>query len=159
NIDQFANLVTSLGDDEFGQFLTTVGDDDLAGLQETAVAAFDTKYTATSITPSDLAAARKIKASVDRIRGERARRQQEAEAAAAELDALAAEVHGIEDGDGDEGGEVEASAPAPVPEPQAAPAPEPEPAKEGVVVAAARRPALDLSGVRRRQPRVLPEPP
>src|SRR5690606_36471167 len=140
------------------QFLATVGDDQLIELQDKAVAAFDAKYTATSITPSDLAAARKLKAGVEKFRAERTRRRTEAEAAAAELDALAAEVHGdqaaqAEDGEGeDEPGEVEAAAVEPEPV-----KPDPEPTLQASSVIPPRRPALDLSSVRRRQPRVLPE--
>lgn len=156
--EQFSHLLTSLNDDQFSQFLATVGDDQLIELQDKAVAAFDAKYTATSITPSDLAAARKLKAGVEKFRAERTRRRTEAEAAAAELDALAAEVHGdqaaqAEDGEGeDEPGEVEAAAVEPEPV-----KPDPEPTLQASSVIPPRRPALDLSSVRRRQPRVLPE--
>ncbi|MFC4060241.1 major capsid protein [Planomonospora corallina] len=141
--------------------ITQLNDSELSQLLDDAVTAFDAKSTSTTITDRDLEQLRQLAGVVNNIRAEQASRRTAAEAAAAEIDALAAQVRGVEastDSDGDDGeeedsdGEVEASG-----------SPEPEPAKEQVLSASTvispRRPALDLSSVRRRQPRVLPDAP
>lgn len=151
-------------DFEIPEDITQFSDDDLAELLDGAVAAFDAKSNSTTVTSDDLAQLRQLTEVVSNIRNEQAARRQAAEQAAAEIDALAAQVRGTtgqddsgEDGDDQDegdGGEVEAAG---EPEPPA-PAPE-QPVLSASTVIPPRRPALDLSSVRRRQPRVLPEPP
>lgn len=136
--------------------ITALNDDELGGLLEGAVAAFDARSSSSTVTSDDLAQLRELATAVDNIRQEQAGRQEAAQQAAAEIDALAAQVRGgdadPEGGDGEDpaAGDPEAAAgtedPAPVPE---------EPVTAAAV---ARRPALDLSRVRSRQPRVLPDP-
>jgi hypothetical protein len=150
--------------------VTAFTTDELDDLLGQAVAEFDTRSTADVVTPDDLTRLRQLTDFVSCVRAEKQKRLEEAEAAAAEIDALAAQVRGDHDsgqggdsGDdgGQGGGEGEAAAAAAA-QPAAPPPPAPaEPVKEGTVVTAAsvRRPALDLSGVRRRQPRVLPPDP
>lgn len=147
--------------------LTTLNDEELSALLEGAVAAFDAKSTSSVVTPKDLEQIRSLAAGVENIRAEQTARHEAATQAAAEIDALAAQVRGNQAGDegdtvdgdpaeGDagagDGGDATAAdetgdTTAVVEEPPA------------VVASGARRPALDLSGVRRRQPRVLPPDP
>ncbi|MGX1514028.1 major capsid protein [Streptomyces collinus] len=140
-------------------------DDALAEALEEATEAFKAKSAASSITGKDMEQIRSLAAGVAKIREIQAERHQAAEAAAAEIDSLAAEVLGLEpeapaapettDGGGQpaETASAEGTQPA---EPPAAPA-----APEPPVTAAAttRAPALNLSGIRRRQPKVLPDAP
>lgn len=137
---------------EFPEDITALADDDLADALKSAVAAFDAKSTSTSITSKDLSSLRTLAGGIESIRAEQGSRQEAAEQAAAEIDALAVQVRGGNADAATEPTDTAASA-----EPEAQPEPEPEPAP--VVVASVQRPALDLSNVRRRQPRVLPEPP
>lgn len=153
---------------------TTLTDEELDALLASAVQQFDAKASATTISDRDLADMRQLTAAVKAIRAEKKARLEAAAAAAAEIDELAAEVRGEDDpgdatepegendvegeNDGDagdgtgeaEGGETTAQEPQPEGE-----------VKEGTVVASTggpRRAVLDLSRVRARQPRVLPEP-
>ncbi|MFG2404270.1 major capsid protein [Streptomyces brevispora] len=136
--------------------ITALNDEELAQALDGAVSAFDAASNSSTITNDDLERLRSLATGVDNIRQEQASRLSAAEAAAAEIDTLAAQVRGLPAEDAndpaDEGtGEPEAAAAA---EPA-----EPAPVAEEPVTAAAsgaRRPALDLSGVRRRAPRVLP---
>ncbi|MGP3921167.1 major capsid protein [Nonomuraea sp. 10N515B] len=139
---------------ELPEDITALGDDELAQPLDGAVAAFDAKSNASAVTSDDLAQLRQLATAVNDIRTEQATRREAAEAAAAEIDALAAQVRGDDS-------EPEAEPDAPE-EPEAVTEPEPEPAKQEPIAASAagaRRPALDLSSVRRRQPRVLPPDP
>ncbi|WP_225846897.1 major capsid protein [Streptomyces sp. HPF1205] len=146
---------------EFPEDITALNDEELSTALAGAVEAFDAKSQSTSITPKDLEALRSLAKGIESIRGEQAARHEAAEAAAAEIDALAAQVRGgdaepaggggdREGGGADEDEATAAAEPKPVAEPDPAPV---------VAAAVIQRPALDLSGVRRRQPRVLPEPP
>ncbi|MER6828881.1 major capsid protein [Streptosporangium sp. NPDC000563] len=134
--------------------ITALDDAELSELLAGAVAAFDALSTSDRVSADDLAELRRLSAAVNNIRSEMQSRLEAAEAAAAEIDQLAAQVRGTP---GDE--PVEAAAEggetAAVEEP-AAPVEEPVTASSAVVQ---RRPALDLSGVRRRMPSVLPPPP
>ncbi|MDP4501057.1 major capsid protein [Nonomuraea turcica] len=149
---------------ELPEDITQLADDQLAELLDGAVAAFDARSTSTTVTPDDLAQLRRLATAVNNIRAEQQTRREAAAQAAAEIDALAAQVRGGsqetsetspdgEEGDAD-ADDVEASS---------TPDPDPQPQQEQVLSASSvippRRPALDLSGVRRRQPRVLPDPP
>lgn len=115
-----------------------------------AVQAFEAKSQSTTVTSRDLDQIRSLAAGVKALRAEKQSRVEAATQAAAEIDALAAEV---------------LETPAPV-EPEAtleAPDPEtieePEPELETVSAAVVRRPALDLSSVRRVQPRITTQEP
>ncbi|MEV0754962.1 major capsid protein [Streptosporangium sp. NPDC050280] len=134
--------------------ITALDDAELSELLAGAVAAFDALSTSDRVSADDLAELRRLSGAVNNIRSEMQSRLEAAEAAAAEIDQLAAQVRGTP---GDElveaaaeGGETVA-----VEEPAAA-VEEPVTASSAVVQ---RRPALDLSGVRRRMPSVLPPPP
>ncbi|MGC0418403.1 major capsid protein [Embleya sp. AB8] len=133
--------------------ITALNDDELSALLEGAVAAFDARCSKSVVTPTDLEQLRALATGVDKIRNEQAARQEAAQQAATEIDALAAQVRG-----GSPGPEPVAD---PV-EPTAAvveTGPEPVAETKTTAAAATNRPALNLAGVRRRQPRVLPEPP
>ncbi|NDK24654.1 major capsid protein [Streptomyces sp. TR1341] len=151
-----------MADFEVPEDITALNDDELAEALAGAVAAFDAKSQSTSVTSKDLESLRSLATTVEAIRTEQGSRREAAEQAAAEIDALAAQVRGGDAADTDaaaEGGEDtgdEATAAATdteeEPEVEAEPAPK-------AVAASSHRPALNLSGVRRRQPRVLPEAP
>lgn len=140
-------------------------DAQLEELLAAAIAAFDSRSRAERVTPDDLTAMRALTEGIDQIRQEQAARVQAAQAAAEEIEALAAQVrgeNGTEPGTSEQD-EAQDEAPATT-EPE--PAPEPEPtapatasANPAATTLVPQRPALNLSGVRRRQPRVLPEPP
>ncbi|WP_188197704.1 major capsid protein [Nonomuraea sp. SYSU D8015] len=135
---------------ELPEDITALGDDELAALLDGAVAAFDAKSNASVVTPDDLEQLRQLATAVNDIRNEQATRRE-----AAEIDALAAQVRG-DDPNAEPEPELE------TPETQeAAGETETEPAADPIAASAAvaRRPALDLSSVRRRQPRVLPPDP
>ncbi|MEU9033762.1 major capsid protein [Streptomyces sp. NPDC048352] len=142
---------------ELPEDITALNDEELSELLEGAVAAFDARSTSSVVTPKDLEQLRALAAGVESIRAEQAARHEAATQAAAEIDALAAQVRG---GDPEPETPAEPAEPA---EPVAAdPAPEApaEPAEPVTATASlVTRPALDLSQVRRRQPRVLPPPP
>ncbi|MEU0273197.1 major capsid protein [Streptomyces sp. NPDC006307] len=142
---------------ELPEDITALNDEELSELLEGAVAAFDARSTSSVVTPKDLDQLRALAAGVESIRAEQAARHEAATQAAAEIDALAAQVRG---GDPEPETPDEPAEPA---EPVAAdPAPEaPAEPVEPVTATASlvTRPALDLSQVRRRQPRVLPPPP
>ncbi|QKW06937.1 major capsid protein [Streptomyces sp. NA04227] len=140
---------------EIPEDVTALSDDELNEALEGAVAAFDAKSQSTSVTTKDLESLRSLATTVDGIRTEQAARRKAAEKAAAEIDSLAAQVRG-----GDAQPEEPADEEPADDTATAAAEPEPEPEQVKTVSAAiAQRPALNLSGVRRRQPRVLPEPP
>ncbi|MFZ4266614.1 major capsid protein [Streptomyces arboris] len=139
---------------ELPEDITALTDEDLAALLDGAVQAFDARSSSSTVTSDDLAQLRQLATAVDAIRQEQAGREEAATQAAAEIDALAAQVRGGEE-------EPEAATDAGGDTTAAAEEPEPAPATEQPVTAAAvvRRPALDLSRVRSRQPRVLPPDP
>lgn len=133
--------------------VTALNDDELSQALAGAVEAFDAQSRATSITETDLETLRSLSTCVNDVRTEQAARRAAAEQAAAEIDALAAQVRG----DSPEAAPVEQDTATAAAEPEATPEPEPAPVVTAATVVP--RPALDLSGVRRRQPRVLPEAP
>ncbi|NGO66799.1 major capsid protein [Streptomyces boncukensis] len=148
-----------MADFEIPEDVTALSDDELNEALEGAVEAFDAKSQSTSVTSKDLESLRSLATAVDTIRTEQAARREAAEQAAAEIDALAAQVRGGDDepeADPEPEGDGDATASADA-EPEAEPEPEPAPAKTASAVVT--RPALNLAGVRRRQPRVLPEAP
>ncbi|MBA0053433.1 cell wall protein [Streptomyces sp. AJS327] len=147
-----------MADFEIPEDVTALSDDELNEALEGAVEAFDAKSQSTTVTGKDLESLRSLATAVDTIRTEQAARRDAAEQAAAEIDALAAQVRGGDEPEADpepEGdGDATAAADA---APEAEAEPEPVPAKTASAVVT--RPALNLAGVRRRQPRVLPEAP
>lgn len=177
-MDESKNLpedVTTLSSDD----ISTLSNDELAELLELAVQQFDAKSKSTTVTADDLAQLRALTKIVDGVRQEQQARTEAAEKAAAEIDELAAQVRGEkkkDDGGGkddeDEGRDPETSEPegrqdgrptSDSPRDDTKPKTK-KPAMDGEAEAVsasaiARRPALDLSSVRSRQPRVLPEPP
>ncbi|WP_228980137.1 major capsid protein [Streptomyces sp. DH12] len=134
--------------------ITILSDDELADALGGAVAAFDAKSKSSVVTPTDLEQLRSLATAVNSIRAEQAAREEAAQQAAAEIDALAAQIRG-NDPDTDAGDGTSPDA-GDEPEPEPTPEPEPEARTAAAVIA---RPALDLSRVRQRAPRVLPEPP
>ncbi|MEU9576300.1 major capsid protein [Streptomyces chilikensis] len=149
-----------MADFDVPEDITALDDQQLSDLHDQAVAAFDAQANSTTISPDDMVALRSLTETITAIRGEQQARVEAAQQAAAEIDALAAQVRGgttEQEPPAVEPVEVEAAAveqePAPV-----EPAPAPVVETPAVTASLARRPALDLSAVRRRQPRVLPEP-
>jgi hypothetical protein len=138
----------------------SLDDDALAEALENATAAFKAKMGAQSVTGKDMDTIRSLSAAVKKIKEIQGERAAAAEAAAAEIDALAADVLGLEPAAAETPAETteEATASAegqePAEEPAAAPAEQP-------VTAAVtpRSPALNLANVRRRAQHVLPEAP
>ncbi|MFF4391447.1 major capsid protein [Streptomyces sp. NPDC001552] len=138
-----------MADFQIPEDIAALSDEELNEALEGAVEAFDSKSQSQTITTKDLEALRSLAAAVEAIRVEQATRRGAAEQAAAEIDALAVQVRGAEA----EPDVIEETLAEVVPVVE----PEPEPAM--VTAALPQRPALDLSHVRRRQPRVLPEAP
>lgn len=160
---------------EVPEDITQLNDDELAQALDGAREAFHAMSTAQAVTADDLTQMRELATVVESIRGEQTARLEAAQQAAAEIDALAAQVRGTDpdpdtdaaDGDADEtDSTAEATASADT-EPETAPEPETATAtaSAGVVnpngggTLMPRRRALDLSAVRRAQPRVLPPDP
>lgn len=161
---------------EIPEDITRLNDEELTEALEAAVAAFDAKYASNVVTPDDLAHLRKLASTVEQIKAEQTARREAAEAAAAEMDALAAKVlgepdttdttdttdTGTEDGDGGENGgdgTEDATASSEPEQPQQPAAQSDQHASVTASTSLVRRPALNLSGVRRRQPRVVAEQP
>ena len=145
--------------------------EDIDALIEQATAIFDEASGAETITADDLAALRQLRINIAAMRAEATRRETEASEAAAEIDAMRAEVLGEGEGDGDEGaGEDggEGDAPAEPADPEAPAGDdggegdggEGAPSEEGELVTAsagARR--LNVGAIRARQPvQALPAP-
>lgn len=136
---------------------SALSDDELDTALAGAVEAFDGMSQSTSVTNTDLESLRSLATCVDGIRTEQAACRTAAEQAAAEIDTLAAQVRGGDAADtatNDADGATEDTTAA------AVEAEGEQDIVEAVTAATVvQRPALDLSNVRRRQPRVLPEPP
>lgn len=145
-----------MADFEIPEDITALNDDELNEALAGAVSAFDSKSQSTTVTTKDLESLRSLATAVDGIRTEQASRRQAAEQAAAEIDSLAAQVRGT-DAETAEEPEADATASADTTA-EVEVEVEPEPAPK-VTAAVIQRPALDLSNVRRRQPRVLPDAP
>lgn len=140
---------------EIPEDLSVLTDDELAALHTDAVAEFETRSAGTSFTTPDLEHLRALAAGVEQIRGEQANRLQAAEQAAAEIDALSAQIRG---GSTETAPEPEQDAEATASdEPEQGDGAEPETPQATAAAVVPARPALDLSEVRRRQRRVLPE--
>ncbi|WP_326813950.1 MULTISPECIES: major capsid protein [unclassified Streptomyces] len=142
---------------ELPEDIRSLNDDELAETLDQARAAFAQLSAENTIDDQGMTRMRALATGVQDIRQEQANRLQAAQRAATEIEALAAQVRGD-----DPAAEPVEETPA---EPTAAADPEPEPVVEAPVQTATAtaslvaRPALNLSSVRRHQPRVLPEPP
>lgn len=129
--------------------LAALSAEELDAALDGAVHAFDALSNSATFTTDDLAQLRTLAAGVDAIRTEKAARAEAAEQAAAEIDALAAQVRG-------DTPEAPAEEPPTEPEPVEETPAEPEP---DTTASARPRRTIDLSAVRRRQPSVLPPDP
>lgn len=133
---------------ELPEDITRLSDDDLDANLAAAVRSFKALTLTDEVKPTTLPNLRSLKASIQALKDEQATRIAAAEAAAAEIDALAAEVFG------DDGTEAEASAEVAEAE-TVAEAVEAEVATEVVeptaVVTASSRRSLSLSAVRAKQ--------
>lgn len=150
-------------------FLTTLTDEDLTEALNVSSATFAALAAQDQATDDSLQQMRALAAGAESIREEQRARREAAEAAAAEIEAMAARVRGedptpaapeapaTDGGEGQETASADTTPPAPAaPEQPAAPA---APAAPATTAAAVTRPALNLSAVRRGQPRVLPDAP
>lgn len=152
-----------MADFELPENIAALNDDELTELLDGATKEFNSKSTSSVVTPKDIEQLRALAKGVEDIRTEQAARVEAATQAAAEIDALAAQVRGntADDTAAEPTGEetTAAAETAPAAEP-AEPAPVQEPQQQATASAmVATRPALNLSGIRRRQPNVLPAAP
>lgn len=125
---------------ELPEDITRLSDEDLDANLAAAVRSFKAVSSTTVATTSTLPNLRSLKASIAALKAEQAERTAAAEAAAAEIDALTAEVFGEPEG--------EAEAEAEVTEAEAT---EPEVIEPTAVVTAAARRSLNLAAVRAKQ--------
>ncbi|MDX3237224.1 major capsid protein [Streptomyces sp. ME03-5709C] len=149
---------------ELPEDITALSDDELSEALDGATAAFAQLSSSTQLRPDDLPRMRALATACESIRTEQAARVAAAEEAAAEIETLAAQVRGEDPNAPVAVEETEQEAPAeptaaaePAPATPAAPA-APAAQPEAQTASVARR-TLNLSGVRRQQPRVLPEAP
>lgn len=138
---------------EIPENITSLSDDDLSAHLTEATEEFSQLSSADVVDGGSLGRMRALATFVQDVRTEQAARVEAARAAAAEIEALAAQVRG------EDPTAAPDPEPEPAPEPDPTPAPEPEP--EPVTASAGNLPArrLNLGSVRQRQPRVLPEAP
>lgn len=142
---------------ELPEDVTALTSEELEQHLADAVAEFETRSQTTTVTAKDLEALRALAAGVKALRAEKQARLEAAQQAAAEIDALAAEVLEMpptEPQDNEASDETDTDS-----EPEAQPEPEPEQEPVTASTAVARRPALDLSVVRRTVPRVTQQEP
>ncbi|AKA61751.1 major head protein [Streptomyces phage TP1604] len=132
--------------------VTALTDDELDTNLAAAVKSFSTVSQTTVVTPQTLPNLRTLKASIQTLKDERASRTAAAEAAAAEIDALTADVFGDESDDVAASAETEDTEAAPEAEAttEAAPAEVIEPT-EVVTASGVRRTSLNLAAVRAKQ--------
>lgn len=142
-----------MADFDIPEDITSLDDEQLAQALEGARGAFAALSAEPTVTDTSMGRLRALSTCVEDIRTEQGARVQAAQAAAAEIETLAARVRGE-----DPNAPVEETPPAETAavEPTAV-----TPAAEVVPTATASlgRPALNLAGVRAHQPRVLPDPP
>lgn len=153
-------------DFEIPEDVTALDDEALAQALDGARSAFAALSGQDVIDTEAMGRMRSLASCVEAIRTEQSARVEAAQAAAAEIEALAAQVRGEEatapetpaaEPEGDAPAEPTAAAD---PDPAADPTPAAEPEQRTAsAVTVPQRPALNLSAVRRAQPRVLPEPP
>ncbi|MEW2568324.1 major capsid protein [Streptomyces sp. NPDC047070] len=143
---------------EIPENVTSLDDDALALALDGARAAFAALSAAPTVTDDSMGTLRALTACVEAIRNEQVSRVEAAQAAAAQIEELAARVRGEDPTAAavEEPPAVEAAAVEPT---AVVPAAEVTPTATATATASLGRPALNLSGVRARQPRVLPEPP
>lgn len=135
---------------EMPEDLSALSDDDLAGIVDTAVAAFDGLYDAEGDGPSDedVEQMQTLADALDVIRGEQAERAEARQSARQRADELAARVQPAEEVDEPAAGDGDVEVEMAEQDEQVEPAAEPEPVTAGVRV----------RGVRRPQPDPQPEP-
>lgn len=133
--------------------VTQLSDDDLEANLTAAVRSFKSVSTTTVVTPQTLPNLRTLKASIETLKEEQTSRTAAAEAAAAEIDALTADVFGQEEeatadatAEADVDVEPTADEPAPVVEPTAV-----AKAEEVVTASSVRRSSLNLAAIRAKQ--------
>ncbi|WP_405759446.1 major capsid protein [Streptomyces sp. NBC_01420] len=156
-------------DFEIPEDVTALDDETLAHALDGARAAFAALSGQDVIDDSAMGRMRALASCVEAIRTEQSGRVTAAQQAAAEIEQLAAQVRGEDPAapaetaaapEGETPAEPTAAAdPAPAAPADPAPAPAPEGGTATASAAVVNRPALNLSAVRRAQPRVLPEPP
>ena len=133
--------------------VTTLTDDDLDSNLTAAVRSFQTVSKSLVVTPQTLPNLRTLKASIQTLKDERASRTAAAEAAAAEIDALTADVFGDETEDVAASAEPDSNTTedvATVAETEAAPSEVIEPT-EVVTASGVRRTSLNLAAIRAKQ--------
>lgn len=131
--------------------VTALTDEDLDSNLTAAVRSFQTVSKTTVVTPQTLPNLRTLKASIQSLKDERASRTAAAEAAAAEIDALTADVFGDETEDVAASAEPEATEPEAEAVTEAAPATEVIEPTEVVTASGVRRTSLNLAAVRAKQ--------
>lgn len=137
-----------MDDFEVPEDLSALSNDELSALHDAATAAFQALRESETITEDELVTMRGLAEAASQIRDEQGTREAAAEAAAAEIESLAAQMSG-------EVPEVIAlTDPA---EGVTAPEAPPEGGEPAATASGTPRRAFDLSGVRSRQPRVLPK--
>lgn len=146
--EELGKVYSQLSNDQLKQVFSQLEDSQLTTVLSTSIDGFDAHRAKDAITDSDLTQIRQFHAAADTIRAEQAARREAAEKVAAEIDSLTAKVHGMPE------------EPAPAEDAAEEPAAEPEPEPVAASALPARKPALDLSSVRRHQPRTMlpPEP-
>jgi hypothetical protein len=147
-----------LSDDELKAHISAAAvlldNDDLEANIQAAVKTFKSASSTTTVTASTLPHLRKLKAVIDVMKGEADERLTAASAAAAEIDALTAEVFGetdataSADGEADTDGETDATASADGEADTKVVEPSAVTKGEEVTASATRRQSLDLSAVR-----------
>jgi len=138
---------------ELPEDITSLDDGQLAQLHTDAAAAFTALRNSATFSTDDLPRLRALAAGVESIRVEQAGRTEAATQALAEVEALAVQVLGDEATETDATAEAVEEAAAEGDETAA----EGEEATAAVTPPAVRRPPVSLSGIRSRQPRVLPD--
>lgn len=131
--------------------VTALTDEDLDSNLTAAVRSFQTVSKTTVVTPQTLPNLRTLKASIQSLKDERASRTAAAEAAAAEIDALTADVFGDETENVAASAEPEAAEPEAEAVTEAAPATEVIEPTEVVTASGVRRTSLNLAAVRAKQ--------
>ncbi|QBZ73499.1 major capsid hexamer protein [Streptomyces phage Mischief19] len=136
---------------ELPEDVTALSDDELEANITAAVRSFKNLSAVTTLTASTLPNLRKLKDAITTLKDEQTERAAAAEAAAAEIDALAADVLG--DGTGEAEAEAAAAAEGDEAEgeTEVTASAETEPVVEETVTASTRRTSLNLAAVRARQ--------
>lgn len=133
---------------ELPEDVTALTDDELDANLQAAVRSFKAESTTTTVTAQTLPNLRSLKASIEALKGEQSARITAAEAAAAEIDALTADVFGEPEA---ETGEVSDDGQNADEQPEAEAQPEVIEPTEVVMASGVRRSALNIAAIRARQ--------